>query len=148
MNSTIDYNGHTITVTDDYRFAISGPTIEPDGRHAPIYDSLDKAKERIDQNGDAVTVTVTGIHGGHCGLLGTGFKGGYSDLYPATEAVLVMLREVDDLHQRLNELAKVLGELQISTTGPRAPTYDDAVKIVLNRIETVIKRARELEQKP
>jgi hypothetical protein len=166
MNSAIEYNGHTITVTDDYRFAISGPTIEKDGhdRYSLIYDSMSKAKERIDervkqaerQNREKLSipmlaangnpVTITGIHAGHYGLLGIGFKGSYDTLYPATDAVRAMIHEVSALRQRLTHLQKTLGWLEISTGGPGAAyTYDDALKLVLARIETANKLARELE---
>lgn len=132
MSESFEHNGHTVTLTRDYRFQVSGPAFE--GENQPVFDAAGSARDSIDRRAKllaaqnrhkAVTAleaiaengercTIRGIHMNTRELLGVPkTKGSFRDstmaVYPPEPWVAADLAEIRRLK---NELAKLQSRLR------------------------------------
>jgi hypothetical protein len=125
MSEIPPYQGHTITLTADYTFAVSGPLLDAQfsafaAAKAAIEEAIiidAKAKRRaanniipmLDDTGNAVT--VKGIHAGTGKLLGA--PDGETVLYPRVPWVAEVLKAREALRQQAAELSRKVNGLDI-----------------------------------
>lgn len=152
--TSFEHRGHTVQLTERFWFKISGPAVDDPGAcesadtaRAKINDAI-KARETqerrklsipmLDEDGNPVT--VTGVHGGHYGLLGVGKA---NALYPPKcEALLAERRR---LNKRVKEIYRLIDPCAITTHGPHTVrTHEAAVQHFETRIAAAIAAAEKL----
>lgn len=158
-----EHEGHTITVTEDFRFKIEGPlfTKENLSHRGSWTNSFGEAKERIDtaakahasqnrvklsipvllQNGSKST--VTGIHGGHLKALGVGSE---DYVYAPTDKIAALLTEAVAIRNRLKQIEALLRPVKVSTAADYASrSHEEAVKSFQERMATAVLAAEKIQ---
>jgi len=117
----IKHSGYDITVTDEYRFKISGPDYDKDEYPA---DTLSAAKRKIDdhiktlhkqqqirkrlnlklRNRAGVLVTMRGFHAKNGNMLSTPDVPRYTDVYPDVPWIVEALAKRAELNTAMNKI--------------------------------------------
>jgi hypothetical protein len=151
-----EHNGHTITLTEDWRFAISGPLVD-DSMHRRVYSVFSEAEaaidDRVKQNerqqrvklsiqvwlDNGQRATITGVHGGHLKALGVDNA---STVYPAHPYLSELLLERKKLRERVRQIDAILGKYEVRTSsGHGIRDYDEAVTSLQKRIAEASSKA-------
>ena len=155
MTPTFEYNAHTVSVTDDFRFAVAGPCFETD-RYDSIFESAQAAREKIDarmkaqeaqdrvrlsipvMNEKGQTLTITGVHARNFNALGLGEA---KEIYPPHAWIVDLLRVRAAARKQVVETEAVLKQYRIDQKPYGLRTHEDAIRVISQDAERKTKAA-------
>lgn len=149
-----EYAGHLISLTNDCRFAISGPTVSAEEyRGTLVFDTFAEAMAKIDQRlkaqesqdrerlsitvltEAAEAVVITGMHGRNLNMLG--IPSSVTRVYPPEKWLADLLKERVALTKRNREIGEMLDRYAISNKPDYVvKTHEAAVAWVKREVVT------------
>jgi len=141
-----EYQGHTITVTEDMQFEVSGPLYSEDRyAHTRTFNSYAAAQEAIDKRQQQAKVaareklslpvytaegaekTITGVHARNCNALGVGDT---PTLYPRMPFLGALLLRQQNLGAELENIYSRLRAYQINPKPWSARSVENAIDMI------------------
>lgn len=157
MSNTFEHNKHTVSVTQDFRFVVTGSCFE-DGRHDSTFESAQEARAKIDarmkaheaqervrlsipvMDEQSRALIITGVHARNLNALGLGDA---KEVYPLAAWISEMLRERAAARKKAAELETILRKYRIDPRPYGPKTHEDAVQVISSDAERKTKAAAE-----
>jgi hypothetical protein len=152
------YGDHTIGLTENMQFKVSGPLFADDYRGYTTFETYREAQDAIDKrekaqeaqervklsisvlNDKGETVTITGVHARNYNALGVGDT---QHLYPVEQWIIDMIRERDATAQKSKDLTATLNRYSIEPKAYTDRSHEQAVARIQCEVEAKARAAAE-----
>lgn len=152
------YGSHTIGLTNDMQFKVSGPRFGDEYRGYATFETYRQAQDAIDKREKAqeaqervklsipvlnevgAPVTITGVHARNYNALGVGDT---KALYPVERWIVDTITKRDAALKESRELTSVLNQYRINPKPYGMRSHEQAVAYIQNDIATKSKAAAE-----